>query len=133
MRLLLYVFTPSSFLFIWDWFVVNQQGPKAQVFRPDRLILAAAAWFFIAVGPALPLFEHFMPHYLFLPLAGFSIAIGAIADAVYRKIAAYSTAAAAMAVGVPLIVLAGICAVAARNDARDNRTLGLSSRLAFNS
>ncbi|HYR43153.1 MAG TPA: glycosyltransferase family 39 protein [Terriglobia bacterium] len=114
-------------------FVVNQQGPKAQVFRPDRLILAAAAWFFIAVGPALPLFEHFMPHYLFLPLAGFSIAIGAIADAVYRKIAAYSTAAAAMAVGVPLIVLAGICAVAARNDARDNRTLGLSSRLAFNS
>jgi hypothetical protein len=113
--------------------VVNEDGPKPQMFRADRMILAAAAWFFIAVGPALPLFEHFMPHYLFLPLAGFSIAIGVIADAVYRKLAPYSTAGAAIAVAAPLIVLAGICAAAARNDARDNRTLGWSSRLAFNS
>src|SRR2546427_7300065 len=113
-------------------FVVNEEGTKAQVFRADRLILAAAAWFFIAVGPALPLFEHFMPHYLFLPLVGFSIAIGVIADAVYQKIAAYSIAGAAMAVAVPLIMLAGICAVASRNDALENRTLGCASLLSFN-
>src|SRR5439155_18175561 len=44
------------------------------MFRPERrLVLAGFAWFFIAVGPALPLFEHFMPHYLFLSLVGFSI------------------------------------------------------------
>jgi hypothetical protein len=96
------------------------------MFRPERrLVLAGFAWFFIAVGPALPLFEHFMPHYLFLPLVGFSIAIGVIGDAAYRK--------AGIPVAVPLIMLAGICALAARNDARDNRTLGWSSRLAFNS
>ena len=96
------------------------------MFRPERrFVLAGFAWFFIAVGPALPLFEHFMPHYLFLPLVGFSIAIGVIADAAYRK--------AGITVAVPLIVLAGICAIAARNDARDNRILGWSSRLAFNS
>jgi hypothetical protein len=96
------------------------------MFRPERrLVLAGFAWFLIAVGPALPLFDHFMPHYLFLPLVGFSIAIGVIADAAYRK--------AGITVAVPLIVLAGICAVAARNDACDNRMLGWSSRLAFNS
>src|SRR2546422_6650303 len=104
------------------------------MFRPERrLIFAAVAWFFIAVGPALPLFDPFLPHYLFLPLAGFSIAIGVIADAAYRKTAIYSSPAAAAVVVVPLIILAGICAVAARSDARDNRMLGLSSRLALNS
>ena len=40
---------------------------------------------------------------------------------------------AAPVIAVPLIVLTGICAVAARNDGRDNRVLGLSSRLAENS
>src|SRR5207245_3819556 len=49
------------------------------------------------------------------------------------KASQYNAAGAAVAVAAPLILLAGICAVAARNDARDNRTLGWSSRLAFNS
>ena len=104
------------------------------MFRPERrLILASAVWFVIAVGPALPLFEHFLPHYLFLPLAGLCIAVGVVTEAAYRQASQYSRAGAAVAVAAPLILLAGICAVAARNDARDNRTLGWSSRLAFNS
>ena len=102
--------------------------------RPERrFILAAAAWFLFAIGPALPLFEHFFPYYLFLPLVGFSIGIGVIVEAVYRKAATYSTAGAAAVTITPLLVLGVICANAARNDARDNRTLGGSSRLAFNS
>ena len=50
------------------------------------------AWFLIAVSPPLPLFEHFLPYYLFLPLAGFSLAIGIIFDAVYRKLPASAVA-----------------------------------------
>ena len=104
------------------------------MFQPERrLIIAGVLWFFITIGPALPLFEHFLPYYLFLPLAGFSIAIGVMADAVYRKISPHNNALAAATIVAPLVVLAGICLAASRNDARDNRFLGWSSRLAFNS
>jgi hypothetical protein len=104
------------------------------MFRPERrFILAAGAWFLISVSPALPLFDHFFPYYLFLPLAGFSFGIGVIFEAVYRKVAAYSQAGAAVVTIAPLLALGAICATASRNDARDNRTLGGSSLLAFNS
>jgi hypothetical protein len=104
------------------------------MFRPERrIILAAGAWFLIAIGPALPLFDHFFPYYLFLPLVGFSIAIGVIFETVYRKVAAISPIGAAVVVTAPLLVLGIICARAVRNDARDNRTLGGSSVLASNS
>jgi hypothetical protein len=104
------------------------------MFRPERrFILAACAWFAICVAPALPLFDHFLPYYLFLPLAGFSIGIGVIFEAVYRRVSAHSRTGAAVVVVSPLLVLGAICATAARNDARDNRTLGGSSLLAFHS
>jgi hypothetical protein len=104
------------------------------MFRTERrFILAAGAWFLISVGPALPLFDHFLPYYLFLPLVGFSFGIGVIFEAVYRKVAGYSPTGAAAVTVAPLLALAAICATAARNDARDNRTLGRSSLLAFNS
>jgi hypothetical protein len=101
--------------------------------RPERrFILAAGAWFVISVAPALPLFEHFFPYYLFLPLAGFSFGIGVIFEAVYRKVAEYNRSGAAAVIMAPLLALGVICATASRNDARDNRTLGGSSMLAFN-
>ena len=104
------------------------------MFRPERrIVIAALAWFFIAILPALPVFEHFVPYYLFCPLVGLSIGIAATADAAYGKIAKYSPAGAALALIAPLALLAGICAIAARNDAQDNRMLGWSSRLASNS
>jgi hypothetical protein len=104
------------------------------MFRPERrFILAAGAWFVISVAPALPLFDHFFPYYLFLPLAGFSIGIGVIFEAVYRKISGYSPTGAAVVTVAPLLALGAICAAASRNDARDNRTLGGSSLIAFNS
>src|SRR5262249_44324399 len=104
------------------------------LFRPERrIVIAGIAWFVIGIAPALPLFEHFMPYYLFMPAVGFSIAIGSIADAMYRKLADYSPSIAAVSVGAPLITVAVICAVAARHDAADNRVLGRSSRIAENS
>jgi hypothetical protein len=54
--------------------------------KPERkIVLAALAMFVIALLPALPLVNHFLPYYLFLPLAGFSIAIGIILDAAYAR------------------------------------------------
>jgi xanthosine utilization system XapX-like protein len=99
-------------------------------FQPERrIMLAGLAWFFIAVSPPLPLFEHFLPYYLNLPLAGFSIAIGIMFDAAYRK----TPAAAGIAIVILFGILTGVCVYSARNDVRDNRVLGISARLAENS
>jgi len=43
-----------------------------------RIVIAALAWFFIAILPAY-IFEHFVPSYLFCPVVGLSIGIAAIA------------------------------------------------------
>ena len=104
------------------------------VFKPERKVfLTALASFVIALVPALPLRDHFLPYYLFLPLAGFSIAIGIILDAAYRKAASWSRAGAGVALSALLAVLFVICIVSVRTDARDNRMLGRSSNLALNS
>lgn len=104
------------------------------LFRTERrLVFAGLAWFFIAIAPALPLFEHFVPYYLFLPLVGFSIAIAMMLDTAYRKVEAYTRAGAGVALGTLLTVLFAICIVSVRNDARENRMLGGSSILVLNS
>lgn len=124
------------------WMIVFLKGFRAAVilisawllFRPERkYVLAGMAWFIITVSPALPLFEHFIPYYLFLPVVGFSIVIGIAFDAAFRRIANYSRPVASVAVGVPLAVLLVICAVSVRHDQNGNRILGLSSRDAENS
>jgi hypothetical protein len=104
------------------------------LFRPERRVfLTSLAVFAIALVPALPLLNHFLPYYLFLPLAGFSIAIGMIVDTAYRRAALWSRAGAGFAMSTVLAVLFVICIVSVRADARDNRMLGRSSTLALNS
>ena len=104
------------------------------MFKPERrLVLAGLAWFAITIAPALPLFDHFFPYYLFLPLVGFSIAIAMILDTAYRKAASYTPTDAGLALGISLAVLFAICIVSVRSDARSNRMLGRSSTLALNS
>jgi hypothetical protein len=104
------------------------------VFRPERkILLVGLAWFAIAVAPALPLVGHFLPYYLFLPLVGFSIAIGILLDAAYRKAVLWSSAVAGFVMSAVLAVLFVVCVVSVRTDARDNRMLGRSSTLARNS
>src|SRR5262249_24290422 len=98
-----------------------------------RIVIAGGVWFFIGVGPALPLFEHFLPYYLFMPVVGVSVAVGVLCDAFYPKLASYCPLAAAGFIAVPLTVLAAINVMGARRDAWDNRVLGRSSRLAENS
>jgi hypothetical protein len=104
------------------------------VFKPERKVLfTALAMFVIALLPALPLAGHFLPYYLFLPLAGFSIAIGIILDAAYVEAASWSRPAARVALPALLTILFVICIVSVRRDARNNRMLGRSSTLALNS
>src|SRR6185369_13580843 len=104
------------------------------LFKPERrVLLTSLAVFIIALVPALPLLNHFLPYYLFLPLAGFSIAIGMIVDTAYRRAASWSRAGAGLAMSAVLAILFVICIVSVRADARDNRMLGRSSTLALNS
>jgi hypothetical protein len=100
--------------------------------RESRSVLAGSAWFLITVAPGLPLFEHFLPYYLFLPVVGLSVIVGVAADAVYSKIGTYNRPLAAAVVTVPLIVLGMICAATARDYATGNAVLGRSSKLALN-
>jgi hypothetical protein len=45
--------------------------------RPERkFILFGLAWFVVTALPALPLLNHFLPYYLFLPIVGVSLFIG---------------------------------------------------------
>ena len=45
--------------------------------RPERkFILFGLAWFVVTALPALPLMNHFLPYYLFLPIVGVSLFIG---------------------------------------------------------
>src|SRR4029079_8765713 len=46
--------------------------------RPERKVIALGiVWFWITILPALPLIAHFVPYYLFLPVAGLSLVVGA--------------------------------------------------------
>jgi hypothetical protein len=104
------------------------------MFRPERkLMLAGLAWFVIAIAPALPLFDHFFPYYLFLPLVGLSIAIAIILDTAYRKASTYTRVGAGLTLAATVAILFVVCATSIRNDARGNRMLGRSSTLALNS
>src|SRR5206468_2890102 len=46
--------------------------------RERKVALFGIAWFFITILPALPLADHFIPYYLFVPIIGLSIAVGAV-------------------------------------------------------
>ena len=103
------------------------------LFRTERrLILIGLALFAITLLPALPLYQHFFPYYLFLPLAGFALIIGTTLDWAYRRLRAWRPLVANVA-GVSLLsCLVSICSISVANDRRDNWLLGESSRLTWN-
>jgi hypothetical protein len=104
------------------------------MFQPERkLILAGLAWFIVVLSPALPLFEHFFPYYLFLPMVGVSVAVGVILDGAYRRAARYSSTAAALVLGTLVGLVLAINIVSVKNDVQNNRALGRSATLALNS
>jgi hypothetical protein len=104
------------------------------LFKPQRkVLLFGAAWFLLTALPALPLVNHFLPYYLFLPNVGLSLVIGAsFAWAVERIGRLHWMAAASMVVlffGGLLIA----CSASIHADVNNHRLLGGSADIASRS
>jgi hypothetical protein len=97
-----------------------------------RYVLIGLAWFLIVAAPTLPLLDHFLPYYLFGPMVGFSIAVGAALDWAYEWIAQYSRALAFAACFLVLGLVAVIDAGQARQAAANHTLLGGSAKNAQN-
>jgi len=98
-----------------------------------KVILIGAAWFFITIVPVLPLLDHLIPYYLFLPLAGLSVVIGVVFAWAHDALR-HAQPIAAMAFVV--LVFAGTLFVTSpgiHQDIQKNRLLGGSAELAMNS
>jgi hypothetical protein len=95
-------------------------------------LIFGMAWFFIAVAPALTLQRHFLPYYLFLPLAGFSLVIAAAADWLYELLKRWGRTAAFLVCASPFPAMIFICAMGIANCAQSSPLLGGSARIARN-
>jgi hypothetical protein len=98
-----------------------------------KLLLFGWAWFWITLIPALPLVTHFMPYYLFLPVAGLSLVVGVVLTGLYDWTARWRQQILGGVVVV--LLLGGVLVVTARSiraDIENNALLGGSSRLAWN-
>jgi hypothetical protein len=98
-----------------------------------RYLAFGLAWFCITVAPMLPLEGHFLPYYLFLPLAGLSVAIGAAFDYGHAQLAKLHRGAANAVALVIAGALVAVCAVTVRYDVNDNYLMGDSARISSNS
>jgi hypothetical protein len=98
---------------------------------PERkIVLFGMAWFWITIFPALPLVAHFIPYYLFLPLAGLSLVVGVVTAWLYDKVSRIQLHVAAATI---VLLFGGSLYVNDRMikaDIRDNRLLGASAKVA---
>jgi hypothetical protein len=100
--------------------------------RNRNKALLGIAWFFLALIPSLPLVDHLLPNYLFLPLAGLSIVVGMAFAQIYDIAGRFRPAAAISLVAI-FAGLLYVCNHGIQNDIRKNRLLGGSAELAFTS
>jgi hypothetical protein len=96
--------------------------------RARKAVLAGLALFWIAALPALPLFGHFLPYYLFLPIMGFALIVGATWNQLFETLSRRMPAA--VGIGLIFVGLAFACIRSSRSDALNNVLLGRSSRIA---
>jgi hypothetical protein len=97
-----------------------------------RVMLFGLALFWITLIPALPLVSHFLPYYLFLPVAGLSIVVGCVFARFYDALRRFQPIVAAAAI---VLIFGGVLTATSRSirgNIRDNPLLGGSSRLASN-
>jgi hypothetical protein len=95
-----------------------------------KIVLFGMAWFWITIFPALPLVAHFIPYYLFLPIAGFSIVVGVVTAWLYDKLSRIRPPVAAATI---VLLFGGSLYVndrIIRTDIQDNRLLGASAKVA---
>ena len=61
-------------------------GAVFVLFTPSRnFLILGIAWFVTALAPTLPLVNHFLPSYLFAPLAGFALAGATVLDWIWTQ------------------------------------------------
>jgi hypothetical protein len=123
--------SPALFAYLRFFRVLTLVLIAMTLVRPERkIVLFGLAWFWIAVLPALPIATHFVPHYLFVPIIGLSIAIGIVFYTAYDALRSIQPVVAAAGI---VVVFAGLLYVNSRSirgDIRDNRILGGSAKLA---
>jgi len=98
-----------------------------------KMILIGAAWFAITILPALPLLNHLLPYYLFLPIVGLSLVVGVVFTWTYDVLRQRQPIVAAMAIFIVFGCMLYVTSRSIRGDIRDNRLLGGSADLAFRS
>jgi hypothetical protein len=100
-------------------------------FKRD-VLLFGIGWFWITLSPALPLVSHFLPYYLFLPVVGLALIIGAAFTWLHDQLCAFQPVVAAVCI---VLLLSGVLYSTSRvirADIRDNNLLGGSSTMAWN-
>src|SRR5262249_35145251 len=70
-------------------------------FKRD-VVLFGIGWFWITLGPALPLVSHFLPYYLFLPVIGLSLIIGAAFTWLHDQLYTFQPVVAAVCIALLL-------------------------------
>jgi hypothetical protein len=99
--------------------------------RPERkLVVFGAAWFWITIFPALPLVAHFIPYYLFLPIAGLSLVVGVLMAWLYDQVSQFRPLVAAVPIFLLLCGSLYVNSHMIESDIRENRLLGASANLA---
>jgi hypothetical protein len=94
------------------------------------LILFGLSWFWLTLAPALPLVAHFIPYYLFLPVVGFSLALGAAFAWLYDWARRIQPALAASIIGIVMIAGFVVASITADAEIRNDPLLGKASSLA---
>jgi len=98
--------------------------------RKRKAILFGLAWFWITLSPALPLVTHFLQYYLFLPVAGLAIIVGAGFVWIYDVMRKFQPVLAWAAI---VLVFAAVLAATSPNiqgDIRENQLLGGAAQVA---
>jgi hypothetical protein len=93
-------------------------------------ILFGFVWFWITLAPALPLVAHFLRYYLFLPVVGLSIIVGAGFVWLYDAMRRFQPVLAGTTIAV---IFGGVLAATGpsiQGDIRENPLLGASARMA---
>ena len=92
--------------------------------RRDPVVWLGIAWFTIAIGPALPLYNHFLAYYLYLPVLGIALALGRC----FEMLPSRAFVRAVYCSGFLFVVSVTVANI--RNDMANNPVLGGSSKLA---
>jgi hypothetical protein len=98
-----------------------------------RVLLFGVAWFFVTVLPPLPLVNHFLPYYLFLPIVGLSIIIGSAFGWAADRLVQLHWVAATSVIGSVFVGLLMACSASIHGDIENHRLLGGSANVASRS